>query len=151
MKKCRYCKSEIDSKAKICPNCRKNQVGPVRRIVGAVILFIGICILVANCDAFKKAAQDIENSKFTLIDDYGYSDEYGFAYYIEGTVKNNTNKKYSYVQITLNTYDADGNLIGSCLDNINNFEANGTWKIKAICSGDAKSVKSYKLMDFTSW
>ena len=151
MKKCKYCKSEIDDKAKICPNCRKKQIGPVRKIVGAVILIIGICILVANCDSFKETAQDIENSKFTLTDDHGYSDDYGFAYYIEGTVKNNTNKKYSYVQITFNTYDEAGNVIGSCLDNINNLEANGTWKIKAICSGDANSVKSYKFMEFTSW
>ena len=27
MKKCKYCQSEIDSKAKLCPNCQKNKKG----------------------------------------------------------------------------------------------------------------------------
>ncbi len=26
-KKCKYCQSEIDKKAKICPNCKKKQGG----------------------------------------------------------------------------------------------------------------------------
>jgi len=50
-----------------------------------------------------------------------------------------------------NVYDGNGSVIGSCLDNINNLEGNGTWKIKAICSGEAKNIKSYKLTGFTSW
>lgn len=50
-----------------------------------------------------------------------------------------------------NVYDGNGIVIGSCLDNINNLEGNGTWKIKAICSGQAKNIKSYKLTGFTSW
>ncbi len=151
MKKCRYCQSEIDSKAKICPNCRKKQISPARKIIGTILIVVGICLIISQCANIGESVKELENSKFTLTDDHGYSDEYGFAYYIEGTVKNNTNKKYSYVQITFNTYDEAGNVIGSCLDNINNLEANGTWKIQAICSGDAKSVKSYKFMEFTSW
>lgn len=119
------------------------------------IILIFVCIfMLTGCnlyDNYRDIYEENENSKFTLSNDRGYSDEYGFAYYIEGTVKNNTSKKYSYVQITFNAYDAAGSVIGSCLDNINNLEANGTWKIKAICSGDAKSVKSYKLTGFTSW
>ena len=27
MKKCKYCQSEIDAKAKVCPNCKKNVSG----------------------------------------------------------------------------------------------------------------------------
>ena len=29
-KVCKYCKSEIDAKAKICPNCRKKQGGKLK-------------------------------------------------------------------------------------------------------------------------
>lgn len=92
-----------------------------------------------------------EKDKFVLTEDHGYADEYGFAYYIEGVVTNKTDKEYSYVQVSFNVYDADGNVIGSCLDNVNNLEANGTWRIKAICSGEANKVASYKLTEFTEW
>lgn len=116
-----------------------------------MILFLTGCSVDDIYQPLKENVQEQENNKFTLSNDKGYSDEYGFAYYIEGTVENNTNNNYSYVQVMFNVYDENGSVIGSCLDNINNLEGNGTWKIKAICSGEAKDIKSYKLTGFTSW
>lgn len=115
--------------------------------------FILTLLLITGCsyEYIEEKVQEEENKKFTLIDDRGYSDEYGFAYYIEGTVRNNTSDTYSYVQIEFNAYDMEGNIVGSCYDNINNLEANGTWKIKAICTGDAKSINNYKFIGFSSW
>ena len=37
-KQCKYCKSEIDKKAKVCPHCRKKQGGIVKWIVIGVIV-----------------------------------------------------------------------------------------------------------------
>ena len=37
---CKYCKSKIDAKAKICPNCRKKQKSLWKRIVVAAIVII---------------------------------------------------------------------------------------------------------------
>lgn len=116
-----------------------------------MVLFLTGCTVDNIYQPLKENVQKQENNKFTLSDDKGYSDEYKFAYYIEGNVKNNTNNNYSYVQVMFNVYDENGSIIGSCLDNINNLEGNGTWKIKAICSGEAKDIKSYKLAGFTSW
>lgn len=122
-----------------------------------VILFTIISIFLTGCsldDIYQPLKENInekENDKFTLSDDRGYADSYGFSYYIEGVVKNNTNYNYSYVQVQFNVYDSAGNVIGSCFDNINNLEANGTWKIKTLCTGEAKEIKSYKLTGFTSW
>lgn len=40
-KKCKHCKSEIDKKAKVCPNCRRNQGGNAKFIiVGVIVVFI---------------------------------------------------------------------------------------------------------------
>lgn len=122
------------------------------------LLFIGILsLLLTGCtmddiyQPLKETVQEQENNKFTLSNDKGYADKYGFAYYIEGTVTNNTNNSYSYVQVEFNVYDKDGAIIGSCFDNINNLEAKGTWKIKALCSGETKDIKNYKLTGFTSF
>ena len=35
---CKYCKSEIDAKAKICPNCRKKQSGKLKWIIIAIVV-----------------------------------------------------------------------------------------------------------------
>lgn len=87
------------------------------------------------------------NERFSLIDSEGSFD--GVAYYVTGTIKNNTNKQYAYVQVTFNLYDDDGAQIGTAMANINNLEANGTWKFKAL--GITENVASYKLMDITGW
>lgn len=44
MRKCKYCQSEIDGKAKICPNCNKNQNSKKGLVVVllAIIIVIGI-------------------------------------------------------------------------------------------------------------
>lgn len=119
-----------------------------------LIALVGIVIAgIASGDSSVQTSSDGEikttqnQEKFTLVECDGSYD--GFAYYITGTIKNNTNKEYTYVQVTFNLYDADGAQIGTALANINNLEANGTWKFKAI--GTTEEPASYKLADITGW
>ena len=99
----------------------------------------------AGTDSTTETKQTQE--KFTLVDSEGSYD--GFAYYVTGTIKNNTNEQYSYVQVTFNLYDADGAQIGTAMSNINNLEENGTWKFKAL--GGTEKAVSYKLAEITGW
>lgn len=77
----------------------------------------------------------------TMVDSY--------VRYIVGTVKNNSKKTYSYVQIQFNLYDASGAQVGSTMANVNNLEPGGLWKFKALILEDATA--SYKLLDITGW
>lgn len=54
---------------------------------------------------------------------------------ITGKVKNNSNKNYSYVQITFSVYDTEDNKIGTCMDNISGLSAGETWSFEAIGEG----------------
>ena len=45
-------------------------------------------------------------------------DEYGMTYTISGMIKNNTDQTPSYVQVTFNLYDEEGDQIGTAMDNI---------------------------------
>lgn len=46
VKKCKYCGTEMDESAKICPNCKKNQKMSAGKIVLIVIgVFVILCIL----------------------------------------------------------------------------------------------------------
>lgn len=49
-KKCKYCQSEIDKKAKVCPNCRKKQNHTVRNVVLGFVGFIFVCALMSGGD-----------------------------------------------------------------------------------------------------
>ena len=143
MKKCKYCQSEIDNKAKICPNCRKKQ-GLPKWVIFLIVIFV--FIVVVSTTSGSKETKDNENNtindvindyvesekkeKFSYTIDSSYSDS--FSYYIEGTVTNNKDKDYSYVSIEFVCYDANGNNLGTAMDNTNNLLGNETWKYKAM-------------------
>lgn len=100
----------------------------------------------------SSTTQTTKTEKLVLEDGHtGYADDYGISYYIEGYIKNNTDKEYSYVQVTFNVYDAENNNLGTCMANNTGLEGNGRWKFKAICSGEAKNIASYKLSKITKW
>lgn len=71
-----------------------------------------------------------------------------FSTYIVGTVKNNTGKEYTYVQVEINLYDANGAQVGSTLANANNLEPNGSWKFKAVT---LEEFSTYKIKDVTGY
>lgn len=85
---------------------------------------------------------------FEIIGDIAHEND-GFALYIKGTIKNNKGKNLSYAQVTFNLYDGEGNQIGTALDNISNFEKDGTWKFKAV--GLETEAESYKLVEITGF
>jgi|LFRM01.1.fsa_nt_gb uncharacterized membrane protein len=72
-----------------------------------------------------------------------------YTRYIVGTVKNNSSREYSYVQVEINLYDDEGNQVGSTMDNTNNLEPGGTWKFKAIVLED--SATEYKIKDVSGF
>lgn len=155
MKKCKYCKSDIDKKAKVCPKCGKRQ-GVSGCLIAIIIILI---ILIAGALIGSNGSSDNETKtsttteeKFTLVEvTSAAADDYNIAYYIEGMIKNNKDKDYDYVQVEFTTYDADGNTLGTCLDNSSGLEANGTWKFKAMCTDNVEEIASYKLKEITGW
>lgn len=158
MKKCKYCQTEIDSKAKICPNCKKKQGKPKWLIALIVIVVIMIIASVAGGNEENAKEGNVSNGdnkpteKFTYEVTKQYADEYGVSYYIEGSVKNNKDKDYSYVQIEFVCYDVDGNNLGSAVDNTNNLLGNQTWKFKAMAMfSDAKNVDHCDYHEITGW
>lgn len=119
-----------------------------------IVIIVIIAIASSSSDTTTNPNGEIKTStqateKFTLVSDEMSTDGFGTTY-IQGTITNNTNKTYSYVQVTFNLYDADGAQLGTAMDNINNLEPNGTWKYKALGLVSEK-VASYKFVEITGW
>lgn len=71
--------------------------------------------------------------------------------YISGRVKNNTNKNYSYVQVNINLYNENGDLITTTFDNVNNLESGNVWNFKAMIYQDTDNINHYKIVDITGF
>lgn len=62
-KKCKFCCSEIDKKAKICPHCQKKQSGigdAFKCVIAAIALIIFVPLFVSACNGVKKGYKDAE-------------------------------------------------------------------------------------------
>ena len=72
----------------------------------------------------------------------------GYLSYVVGKIKNNTNRTYSYVQVSINLYKGESQA-GSTLANVNNLEPGGTWEFKAMVTNT--DATSYKIVDVTGF
>lgn len=160
MKYCKECGEQISSSAKECPKCGKDQRNffvkhKVITFILVIFIIVGIAV-VGGGDTTTNNLKDENNTgtnqitneteRFTVVEHTTEKD--GYWTYITGTIKNNTNKEYSYVQVEINLYDDDGSLVNSTIDNINNLEANGTWKFKAMATSD---FATYKIKEVTGF
>lgn len=77
----------------------------------------------------NKPSRDDNSTGLTVLDSDFLQE--GRAGYITGTVQNNTNRAYRYVEVNINVYDESGAQIASPMANTQNLQAGGTWKFKA--------------------
>lgn len=97
MKKCKYCQTEINKKAKICPQCHKNQANPffitLRIILGIIIVLIGIGGIVGAGSDSKENDEDecyITLEEFNKIENGMTYDQVKNIVGCEGTVNSDT-------------------------------------------------------------
>jgi|LDZS01.1.fsa_nt_gi hypothetical protein len=130
----------------------------VLRTAGAVILLALIAAVVSGCgggtattpsgSATKPISQPTEKPELEVVETNIEKDQFGNRYVV-GTVKNNTDKEYSYVQVEINLYDDAGTQVGSTMTNANNLEPGGTWKFKAPILEE--NATKYKVKDVTGF
>ena len=176
LKKCETCGQEIAKNCKVCPNCGAKNKKPFYKkwwlwmiVVIAVVAVAGsggsntqepVSGTVGGDSAQTETETKTDTAEpaktekapdLELVDNAVTEEKDDFSLYLVGTVRNNRAKDYSYAQITFNLFDADGNQIGTAMDNINNLKSGGTWKFKAISMESPDAVASYELAEITGW
>lgn len=94
---------------------------------------------------YEQQQAKIENLE--LLQTYTCGNAFGES--ICGAIRNNSNKTYSYVEISIKLYDYSGNIIETIFANVTDLEPNETWKFKAVSFED--NVASYKVTDITGY
>lgn len=127
MKKCKYCGTEMDNNAKICPNCKKKQSKKGKLIVLGVIALIIVGAVIANNDEKKKEEsrkKEFAQNEVATYKDVNYSiikvdktqgnNEFlkpkEGNEYVKVTIKieNNSKEKISYNALDWQMVNSDG-------------------------------------------
>ena len=156
MKKCNYCMSDIDEKAKICPNCRKKLNKKINGKILLILLIVlvslgGIMSLVfpqnyyTNDDFFS----DLLNDTFTIYNENGSVSKNGLAT-ISGKIKNNKNKIYTNIVITYSLYDKNRNKIGTASTTIQYINEKEELEFNATGTAQYKDNISFSLENITT-
>lgn len=161
---CKACGKEVAKGVKKCPSCGKDQRNffmkhKILTFIVAIFVLAGISGAMGGdsspTDETSDGTGKVETSapkkeKFEITGDIEQETDQ-MATYLKGIIKNNSGKDCTYVQVTFNLYDKDGNQIGTALDNINNLEKDGTWKFKAMGVDVEGEIASYKLAEITGY
>jgi hypothetical protein len=90
MKKCKYCQTEIDDKATICPTCTKPQSNKLKNIIGISIgLVLVMAIILSGMDNTLpnntvKETNNLQNTNNVVIDPKGETITLSTGEYIAG-------------------------------------------------------------------
>lgn len=118
-------------------------------VILIVLLVIGIGVAASGNSDDSAKGETEKKERFTYVISSEYDNS--FSHYIEGTVTNNKDKDYSYVQIEFICYDKDGNNLGTAIDNTNNLLGNQTWKFKAMGLFTDSKTDHCDFHEITGW
>ncbi len=93
----------------------------------------------------KEDVVEISNGKMIVENETGFYDEENKAYYIIGYLKNETDKKYTNVELEYRVYDEEDTILGDAGSTYLEYLDEGdTWKFKVIYSDiDANEVHHF--------
>lgn len=98
----------------------------------------GACATSSNVvdPADPAAPTSVKAPDLELVEGWGWErGDFGVRY-IAGSVKNNSDRKMEYVQVTFRLLDASGAQVGSTLANTTDLAPGGVWKFQAVVLED---------------
>lgn len=141
MKKCKYCQSEIDEKAKICPQCRKKQKQTNWKFVG--IVFIMLVITVIATGGFEEGKENNtpkDIGKLEVLNSKSTINAFGVIT-ASGKLFNSTSKKITNIIISYTCYTKERQEIGTAEAKIKYINPNETLNYEA--TGVGKYVENH--------
>jgi hypothetical protein len=116
---CKYCRSEIDIKAKICPNCRKKQGGKGKIVLLVILIIVILLIVLSLFGGSGSSSASSEPDEVVYVDEadiqkiYGDPDAYAGKYVkLTGKVFNiEKSDSQLFIQINQDIENYDNNTL----------------------------------------
>jgi hypothetical protein len=89
-----------------------------------------------------------ENAKGLTADKVAIIEK-AFLRYVIGSITNKSGNKFSYLTVTIDLFDGDGELVGSTAAAINTFEPNRVWNCEARILND--EISSAAVREIMGW
>ncbi len=101
-----------------------------KKLITLLLTVILVCFALVGCIDF-----DSDNGGIEIVDQFrAYTEKQGslgYIVYVDGTLKNTSKKKYTYVSISFSVYDDYDNNVGTATDAMNYLAAGATWSYHA--------------------
>jgi len=118
-------------------------------LVWGLVITAGPPLFVAAYWGLQGASEPAAVSSSDLaVQDWQF-DNSGYYSEITGSLKNNTDRQYSYAQVEFNLYDGTGTQVGSTFANVNNLEPGGVWQFRATVL--ERNARTAKLKGVSGW
>jgi len=102
----------------------------------------------SNTNSDKDASFEwVENARLEKDNSYTFIEDRN----IVGSIRNISNKTFSYVLIEFIIYDSSGNQLGTALDSISNFKSGNVWQFKASGLLDMNKVTRFEFLKITTY
>lgn len=139
---------EINLKTETTNKNKSNKKIWIIILVSVAAFFVSFFAIDALLSSGNKPELEITGTKMSV----DYNEYLGYSAVIKGTVKNSSNKNYSYASVEFSVYDAAGNNLGTAIANINNLSKGDTWNFEAhLLSYPSSRPVSFKLVEITVW
>lgn len=129
------------------------------RIPGKITILLAVTILglvpLAACAGVQYQPEEMPSvppaERLPILNLSMVQDELGFVI-IRGTAENINPTSSSYVEVRVMFYDAEGVLLDTFRDNINNLDPGESWDFEILCPGiDTDGVKRYEVVASSAW
>ena len=164
-KKCKYCKSEMDIDAKICPNCRKGQGLPIIRIL-LILILLAILFGMVKCTAYLFSDNDTNKKssstsptiqqetppppKVVGVGKLQVERVLDWGCTIKGTVSNVSGQNLEGIEVIVNLYDKNGSYIDTAKTTLKEgLPINKSWRFELslwnndVYSSDIKEINAW--------
>ena len=119
--------------------------------IALLLMVIGgiIASLISRYFAHKKTTAPVHPPKADLELVYHQPLNINFFKYVAGTIRNNTNRTYEYVQVQINVYANKGELMGATSASTVNLKPGAEWEFQAPILEQGEF--SYKFTSITGY
>ena len=141
----------VESKGEYQQNrSKKGWIAGIVAVVAVIVIFVAIFAGGGTSSGSSEPVEDYQITNVEMTKEYSeYLESWDVK--ITGELKNTSGKDFSYIQIEISVYDANGIKIDTAYANESGLAKGETWRFNATTFNTEDEPHSYKVSDVSYW